>query len=921
MLRSQKLARTAPIWSPERMRQALTLALTSLSILGYLAAQGPTDHRAPPLPIAGTLSAPLPLPEGVNRPWIGPEFYGNRLQDWRLRDGRVECVESQPNRPMRVLRLLTVEASPRKGRVDLAVTVQSIEPGAAPNPDSCAGFLIGTGGPHVDYRLSALVHHRPALAGGLVIGVDGTGRAVFRDFETNFQRGGWSVAGKLHDQELRVLEPTESEYTPQNEKPRAVRLHVFAAPAADGTYRVVATTDGLFGEFGTTVRRLSRITRDGVAADLVDGQIGLCSHLGPQGSKLGHAFAAIHVGGTKVDRRPERRFGPIVAVQYVRDGERVRMNAQMTALGPDDSQFAAVQLRSGETGAWETKGTATLDKDARTFLFTPTVDPSRDIAYRVVYDLAIEEGRTEQVAWEGVIRADPRPEDTVTVAAFTGNKHFTGGIQWNHDGVWFPHADLVSAVRVHQPDLLFFSGDQLYESDITGVQRRPDDTAILDYLDKWYRWCWAFGDLARDRPTICIPDDHDVYHGNIWGAGGRAAQRPDDGGYTMPARFVKMVERTQTAHLPRSWDPAPVEQGIGVYFTRVRVGGLDFAVLEDRKFKSSPTVMCEGGDCKNGWFQNPDYDPATQADVAGAKLLGDRQLAFLDRWSSDWADGVRIKAALSQTIFANVATIPAEAKSGSVLSGLPMLAPGEYPEGYKLAADADSNGWPQSGRNAALRRLRSAFAFHIAGDQHLGSFIRYGVEAHDDAGHALCVPSIANTWPRRWFPPMAGEGRADGAPRYTGRFRDGFGNRMTVLAVSNPHAYGHEPQALHDRAPGYGIVAFHADGRIEVNCWPRWADPSKPGAQQYPGWPVTVDVRDQGGTQKVQLPELRVRGNPVAQVTTRSGDHVWTRRLLSDAERLGVPSPGDYAILLRWDDGRAHTVRTSTTQTEPIIVE
>ena len=106
---------------------------------------------------------------------------------------------------------------------------------------------------------------------------------------------------------------------------------------------------------------------------------------------------------------------------------------------------------------------------------------------------------------------------------------------------------------------MFFSGDQIYEGDLTGAQRRPLEKAILDYHDKWQRWCWAFGELARDRPCICIPDDHDVFHGNVWGAGGRHAERQDDGGYVMPPTFVNMVQRTQTSHLPDPYDPAPVE--------------------------------------------------------------------------------------------------------------------------------------------------------------------------------------------------------------------------------------------------------------------------------------------------------------------------------------------------------------------------
>ncbi|MDA1038881.1 MAG: hypothetical protein O3A37_01140 [Planctomycetota bacterium] len=73
------------------------------------------------------------------------------------------------------------------------------------------------------------------------------------------------------------------------------------------------------------------------------------------------------------------------------------------------------------------------------------------------------------------------------------------------------------------------------------------------------------------------PDDHDVGHPNLWGAGGRKAERKDgaDGGCFYPAAYVNMVQRQQTWHLPDPVDPAPVAQGIGVFFTRLVLGGLD----------------------------------------------------------------------------------------------------------------------------------------------------------------------------------------------------------------------------------------------------------------------------------------------------------------------------------------------------------
>ena len=283
--------------------------------------------------------------------------------------------------------------------------------------------------------------------------------------------------------------------------------------------------------------------------------------------------------------------------------------------------------------------------------------------------------------FDGVVRKEPTDEeDEVVLAAFTGTKHFTGGLQWNHDGVWFPHADLVEHVEAHEPDLLFFSGDQIYEGDITGVERRPVERAILDYHDKWRRFCCTVRDLARDRPTICIPDDHDVFHGNLWGAGGRAAKRQDDGGYLMPPRFVNMVQRTQTAHLPRPVRSRRPSSRASASTSRDLVyGGVSFAILEDRKFKSSPTVAVPAGDFRNGWPQ-AEASTRRRRPTCRARCCSASGSSRSSRhWAADWSHGTWMKAVLSQTIFADVATIPREAKSGAVLAGLQPEDPGSYP--------------------------------------------------------------------------------------------------------------------------------------------------------------------------------------------------------------------------------------------------
>jgi len=398
----------------------------------------------------------------------------------------------------------------------------------------------------------------------------------------------------------------------------------------------------------------------------------------------------------------------------------------------------------------------------------------------------------------------------------------------------------------------------------------------------------------KNRPTVSITDDHDVYHGNIWGSGGKptpkafgqGAKAQDAGGYKMPPEWVNMVERTQTSHLPDPFDPTPINQGIGTYYTDMDYGGISFAILEDRKFKSAPKGLLPKADIWNGWAQNKKFDMKKEGDVKGANLLGKRQLDFLEYWVSDWSEQTHMKMLLSQTIFANVATLPKEAMSGAIIPTLRIMNEGDYAENDRPVADLDSNGWPQSGRNRAVKLLRKGFAIHLAGDQHLGSTIQYGVNDWNDSGFAMCVPSISNHWPRRWYPLVEGVNRKSDKPKYTGGFEDGFGNKMTVHAVSNPTFTNKTPSRLHDRATGYGIVRLNKTTReIIFECWPRSANPIKGTKEQYTGWPISIQQEDNYGRKAVAfLPELNILGidYPVVQVINETTKEIlYTLRLKS----------------------------------------
>ena len=508
----------------------------------------------------------------------------------------------------------------------------------------------------------------------------------------------------------------------------------------------------------------------------------------------------------------------------------------------------------------------------------------KDMPYRLSYTNA--DGSESH--FDGMIRKDPVDKETIVVAGFTGNTDYI-----------FPDSKIVSNIAVQNPDVLFFSGDQIYESVAGyGIQRTSQvsvETAALDYLRKWWLVGWAWADLTKDRPSLYLPDDHDVYQGNIWGANGRVSTRKpgnDDGGYHMDAKWVNAVQRSQTSHHPDAYDPTPIMQGIGVYYGDMNYGRISFAVIEDRKFKTGPATALPNKKGRSDHVRPQDVDEKTwdplTLDVPVAKLLGERQLKFLDDWAADWSQA-DFKVVLSQTIFANVANFHGGNK--------------EY-----LIADLDSNGWPQTGRKKALNVMRRGFAFHYAGDQHLASIVHHGIDEHGDAGVSFCVPSISAGYPRAWRPKKPWPNHQQGEPDYTGDFKEGLGNIITVHAIANPEDVNRNdtPETLgHDKASGYGIVRLNKKTReITMECYKLLTDAAKPKAgDQFPGWPRTIGLEDNYGRKATgHLPTLKISGmkNPVVQVIDEGAKNevVYTLRINGASFRPKVFSKGPFTVII-----------------------
>ncbi len=555
---------------------------------------------------------------------------------------------------------------------------------------------------------------------------------------------------------------------------------------------------------------------------------------------------------------------------YTHDRGTLKLTAQFYPLLPEEPKQAILELQTD--GQWREAATRPIHEIGWSAHFRIEAwDNRQDVPYRVRHG--------EAALFEGLIRQDPIDKPVIVVGSLSCNSSRTPG----------PRPRIIDNLKQIDPDLLFFAGDQSYHH--------------KEHTFGWIEFGTQFKELLRDRPVITIPDDHDVGQSNIWGENGKKAATPQGpgGGFFYPARYVNMVQRCQTWHLPDAFDPRPIGRGIGVYFTNLRVGGIDFAIIEDRKFKSGPKGKIPKMGPRPDHIIDPAYDPAA-VDLPELQLLGERQLKFLDAWSQDWT-GAQMKCVLSQTAFA-----------GAVhLHGTPD---------NRLIADLDCNGWPQTGRNRALAAIRRAWAPHLCGDQHLAVVVQHGIDQHRDGPFGFTNPAIVNTIYGRWWHPAderPGPSSVPDSPlKWTGDYRDGLGNRITMLAYANPEDRTDELK----RADGFGVVRFDKQNRtITFECWPRFADVNQGDTAQFPGWPITVNMRDNDGRSPVgHLPELVVSGasQPVIQVINEQGGEIlYTVRAASQRFRPPVFADGTYTVRI----GRDRPDLKTATALKPVLGE
>jgi len=597
------------------------------------------------------------LRNDITRPFVGKEFWPNPQMDWQLKNGRMEVMISKGGKTHDI-HLLTHQLKAEEGSFSQSVRLSFEKINS--NKIKRAGFKFGIVGAMPEEYRSNLFG-----SSGYMAGVTSEGKLFGPGIEskTNLPKSALEdlrltlkVEHKGNGFDF-ILEASKH----SNEDKSSVLLFI---------NKSVRMKKGFLGNVSLFADYAQRNHAPAIPADSKEFQADV-------------TFQDWRISGNKVTQNLDQTFGPILWTQYTLHRGVMKMTAQVSPMGRMNRE--KVHLEFWKEDKWKRVQSSAIHEYASTAHFRiENWNDQQPVSFRVV----LKDGN-EMGEWKGTIRKDPKNKKTIKLAALSCMK----------DGA-FPNQYLQQNILAQNPDVLFFAGDQLYESNggygIVRASKIEDVArASLNYLPKYWIFGWSFRDAMKDRPSIVIPDDHDVYHGNIWGLGGgpvpEGGNKGSDGGYAMHPEWVRMVERTQVSNLPDPYDPTPVLQNIGVYYTDFNYGGISMAVLEDRKFKSGPVQAVDKKTHKGrvDHVRDPNLDPKV-LDKPGLHLLGTRQEQFLEEWAGDYRDA-SMKAILSQSPFCAVATHHGGGKDSNI-----------------LIADLDSNGWPQSGRNRAIELARKA---------------------------------------------------------------------------------------------------------------------------------------------------------------------------------------------------------------------
>ena len=405
------------------------------------------------------------VPTNVTRTWLAPQYWANRLADWRLNAGRIECLTSGAGG--RTVGVLTRSIPAGNLSGSLIVRTGTLAAGAG-----FSGFLIGAGGGSLDWRAAALVMGASGQGGGFLAVYDNDGRVRFREHTAEVNQFAFA--------EL----PTTARTGPQPARTLGedVTLRLDLMSSGSGRFDLTLTA-----RMTATGALLSTAKRVGVPDSELVGGVSLISSTRGTGRTARHWLRELQTEGAKIAVH-DRAAGPVLGTLFSMSGQVLKMTAQFMPIGGTDPQQATLQTRLPGASAWTTRQAAAVGSGFVALFRVAGWDGGQDWEYRIAYAV----GTAQEAFYTGRIPRNPTNQAVVSVAMVNCTIHSVPQprrVEQRRTQV--PRRDLpgplhqpepVLPVRgtranlqLQAPDLLVAFGDQYYEDKPTVVNQGSAD--------------------------------------------------------------------------------------------------------------------------------------------------------------------------------------------------------------------------------------------------------------------------------------------------------------------------------------------------------------------------------------------------------------------------------------------------------------
>jgi hypothetical protein len=272
-----------------------------------------------------------------DQPWAGPGYWANRLQDWEVRNGRVQCINGSRDQ----LTLHRPGTSIRGNGQNFSLSVRSGLHTGSHSAGSRAGFLLGAG-PNLEWRGALLVHDGLGRDFGLFLGITGGGNLVIEDYSTGAVTALATAAASGGFVQNTRLELAAT----YNSGPGTCTLTLTAFNASNtqiGAVNFAVPSDRLLGAFG------------------------LLSHRGS--SSATHWFDDFNGSGAALQSEPDRHLAILGAMHTLSKGK-LKLTAQLPPLSLASNPSVALDTWNG--AEWTHIATAPVDNTDNLSSYTAT---------------------------------------------------------------------------------------------------------------------------------------------------------------------------------------------------------------------------------------------------------------------------------------------------------------------------------------------------------------------------------------------------------------------------------------------------------------------------------------------------------------------------------------------------------------------